>query len=212
MIDDLITRGVTEPYRMFTSRAEFRLSLRADNADQRLTPGAIQLGCVSAEQTRSFRTKMDALATAEADLQAETYTPQQANAAGIHVSNDGARRTAYQLLAFPNVGFEQIVRLDPGLGGVDEETRAQVSRDALYSNYIVRQERDIAALKRDEAHEIPLNFNYASLKGLSIELTKKLEFARPATLAHAGRVEGITPAALTLILARLKQAQRKRTA
>ncbi|MGR3290371.1 MAG: tRNA uridine-5-carboxymethylaminomethyl(34) synthesis enzyme MnmG [Paracoccaceae bacterium] len=212
MIDDLITRGVTEPYRMFTSRAEFRLSLRADNADQRLTPLGIDLGCVSEKRLATFADKMERLESAKSRLGATKYSPKVARTAGIKVSEDGNLRTGLQLLSFPNVSFEQIVRLDPTLQDVDQEIRTQVARDALYAHYIIRQQRDVDALNRDEAHEIPLSFQYDRLGGLSNELVKKLSLARPATLAQAGRLEGITPAALTLILAKLKQADRKRSA
>ncbi len=212
MIDDLITRGVSEPYRMFTSRAEFRLSLRADNADQRMTPKAIGLGCVSDQRKAAFEIKMAALRSAKTKLTSQTYTPKQAGAAGIAVSEDGVRRTGFQLLSFPNVGFDDLILLDPTLGEVDIKSRDQLARDALYANYISRQERDVDALKRDEAHKIPIDFNYDALNGLSNELTKKLSHARPATIAQAGRLEGMTPAALTLILGMLKNQEKERRA
>ena len=212
MIDDLITRGVTEPYRMFTSRAEFRLSLRADNADQRMTPLGIDLGCVSNQRRRLFLHKMHRLSDAKSRLRHGTYTPAQAKNAGIKVSQDGKRRSPWQYLAFPNVNFGHIERLDPGLGDIDAGTRIQAARDALYANYVERQMRDVQALRRDEALEIPVEFQYLGLGGLANELVKKLSLARPATLAHAARIEGMTPAALTLILAKIKQAGRKRSA
>ena len=212
MIDDLVTRGVSEPYRMFTSRAEFRLSLRADNADQRLTPLGIALGCVGDYRRRIFVDKADRLAMAREQLGAQTFTPREVAAAGIAISADGSRRTPMQLLAFPKVSFDDIARLDETLASIDSETREQLSRDATYASYIERQQRDVEALKRDEAHEIPAEFDYATLPGLSNELTTKLQAARPATLAHAARIEGMTPAALTLILARIRQDQRKRSA
>lgn len=212
MIDDLITRGVTEPYRMFTSRAEFRLSLRADNADQRMTPLGIELGCVSEGRKISFLSKIEALEGATKLLEAKTFTPQNATSVGIKVSNDGSRRTGLQLLAFPDVEFSQLVQLDPVLGDVSKDIRVQVERDALYANYILRQKKDVEALSRDEKHQIPVDFQYSGLGGLSNELVKKLTLVRPATLAQAARIEGMTPAALTLILAKLKQANRKRSA
>ena len=212
MIDDLVTRGVSEPYRMFTSRAEFRLSLRADNADQRLTPLGIALGCVGDYRRRIFEDKADRLVRARELLGAQTFTPREVTAAGIAISADGSRRTPMQLLAFPKVSFDDIARLDENLASIDSETREQLSRDATYASYIERQQRDVEALKRDEAHEIPAEFDYATLPGLSNELTTKLQAARPATLAHAARIEGMTPAALTLILARIRQDQRKRSA
>lgn len=209
MVDDLVTRGVTEPYRMFTSRAEFRLSLRADNADQRLTDRAIQIGCVSDRRQMAHSRKMEALKNAKDKLTAAIFSPHDVKAAGIRVSEDGTRRSAFQLLSFPDVTFDQLVKLDSQLMEIDNVTRDQVSRDALYANYIARQQRDVDALKRDEAHKIPENFNYDALGGLSNELSKKLVLIRPATLAHAGRVEGMTPAALTLILAKLRQESRR---
>jgi len=212
MIDDLITRGVSEPYRMFTSRAEFRLSLRADNADQRLTPKAIDLGCVSETRRKAFLSKIEGLEQATELLKRNSHTPQDIVSAGIPVSADGKRRTAYQLLAFPGVTYQDVVRLDPRLATVGLETQNQLARDAMYQNYIARQQNDVAALKRDEAHEIPPDFSYELLTGLSHELVAKLGAARPATLAHAGRIEGMTPAALTLILAKLRQRRRKRPA
>jgi tRNA uridine 5-carboxymethylaminomethyl modification enzyme len=212
MIDDLTTRGVTEPYRMFTSRAEFRLSLRADNADQRLTPVGIEAGCVSSTRADAFSEKIEALDAASTRLHETFLTPTQAKMAGINVSKDGKRRSAYQILSFPDVTFDHLVEASPDLNEIGSEVREQVSKDALYANYIKRQQGDVAAMKRDEAHEIPDDFNYAALNGLSNELTSKLEQARPATLAQAGRVEGMTPAALTLLLAKLRQNSQKRSA
>jgi tRNA uridine 5-carboxymethylaminomethyl modification enzyme len=212
MVDDLITRGVTEPYRMFTSRAEFRLSLRADNADQRLTPLGMQLNCISEARRSAFANKMDRLTSATDRLSQVSYTPKLAHAAGIKVSQDGVKRTALQFLSFPDVDFDNVIKLDQSLADIDNHTRRQVMRDALYSNYLERQKREVEALERDEAHEIPQDFQYNGLGGLSNELVNKLSAARPITLAHAARVEGITPAALTLILAKLKMADKKQTA
>jgi len=212
MIDDLITRGVTEPYRMFTSRAEFRLSLRADNADQRLTPLAIELGGVAEARRLAFERKTTALEAAKANLLAMSITPRQAKAAGLHVNEDGTRRTGMELLAFPEASFDHLIAISPDLAGIDMETRLQLGRDAMYANYIARQKRDVAAMARDERHAIPDDFDYGVLSGLSAELRSKLNAARPATLGQAGRVEGMTPAALTLILSKLRQAERKRSA
>lgn len=212
MIDDLTTRGVTEPYRMFTSRAEFRLSLRADNADQRLTPLGSELGCVAEDRQRAFADKMERLAKGEQILRDAVFKPNQILAAGIKISNDGTKRSAYELLSFPNVTFDDVIAIDPSLGDLDATTQAQLAKDALYANYIDRQQKDVEALKRDEAHEIPPEFSYEGLQGLSNELTAKLERVRPATLGQAGRVEGMTPAALTLILATLRQQKQKRIA
>lgn len=210
MIDDLVSRGVTEPYRMFTSRAEFRLSLRADNADQRLTPLALELGCAGEERRRAFGVKMEALSEGLAALEAVTLTPRQAALAGISVGQDGQRRSAFEYLSFPDVTFEDLVRAAPHLADIGHETREQIARDATYAAYMDRQKADVDALRRDEGHEIPDSFDYAGLPGLSNELKVKLERVRPRTLAQAGRIEGVTPAALALILARIRRADRQR--
>jgi tRNA uridine 5-carboxymethylaminomethyl modification enzyme len=205
MIDDLTSRGVSEPYRMFTSRAEFRLSLRADNADQRLTPLAIELGCISETRSKTFHGKMERLNSAKNLMTAKAFTPSEAVKSGLSVSQDGTRRTAFQLLSFPEARFEDMIPLQAELESVDPETRRQIERDALYSNYLGRQQAEIDALKKDEAHRIPVNFDYGNLGGLSNELKAKLVAARPETLAQAARIDGITPAALTLILAKLRR-------
>ena len=210
MIDDLVTRGVTEPYRMFTSRAEFRLSLRADNADQRLTPLGLAIGCVGEKRREAFGRKMETLGSARAQLESQSYSPNEAAAAGIRIGQDGQRRSAFALLAFPDVGFDDILQLDPSLASLDAEVREQIARDAMYATYIDRQAVEVEALRRDESHEIPVDFDYRALSGLSFELTAKLERARPATLAQAGRIDGMTPAALTLILAAIRRKQRAR--
>ena len=209
MIDDLTTRGVTEPYRMFTSRAEFRLSLRADNADQRLTPLAKSLGAASPDRLSTFDAKMERLAKGHAMIASETFTPKQAQAAGIEVSQDGTRRTAYHLLAFPNVNFGDLLPLMPTLGSLDDETQLQLSREATYANYISRQQRDIDRIAKDEAHVIPSLFNYKPIDGLSNELKAKLQVVRPSTLAQAARIDGMTPAALALLLSKIKQFEKK---
>jgi tRNA uridine 5-carboxymethylaminomethyl modification enzyme len=212
MIDDLTTRGVSEPYRMFTSRAEFRLSLRADNADQRLTPLGMKAGCVSGGRARAFADKMDRLESAKVKLESETYTPRQVSELGIAVNQDGARRSGFQLLAFPDVSFEQLVSLQPALDAVDLDTRRQLERDALYANYIERQKRDVEAMKRDEQQIIPDGFEFSIIDGLSNELKAKLNAAQPANLAQAARIDGMTPAALTLLLARLRREKREKSA
>ena len=212
MIDDLTTRGVSEPYRMFTSRAEFRLSLRADNADQRLTPLAITLGCVSQERINAYLGKSERLNEAMARLQSGRYSPRLIEKAGIKISQDGAKRTGYELLSFPDVTFEHIISLDPSLEDVDAVVRRQVERDALYANYIERQQRDIDLLRKDEAHLIPSEFDYSGIEGLSNELTMKLQNALPTNLAQAARIDGMTPSALTLLLSHLKRGIKKRIA
>jgi tRNA uridine 5-carboxymethylaminomethyl modification enzyme len=212
MIDDLTSRGVTEPYRMFTSRAEFRLSLRADNADQRLTPLAIKLGCVGATRRAAFEAKTGRLVSGRARLNEGDYTPREVIAAGIEVNADGPRRTGFQLLALTDLGFDHLLTLDPTLADIDPDTREQLARDALYANYIDRQKRDVDVLKRDELQEIPGDFTYSGIEGLSNELKLKLGQARPGNLAQAAKLDGMTPAALTLLLAKLRQAKRERRA
>ncbi|WP_423790502.1 tRNA uridine-5-carboxymethylaminomethyl(34) synthesis enzyme MnmG [Lentibacter algarum] len=212
MIDDLVTRGVTEPYRMFTSRAEFRLSLRADNADQRLTPLAKSLGCVSDGRSRAFDRKMEALESGKKMLDSKLYSATDLKKVGIQLKQDGTKRTAYQLLSFPEIGFEDLVAVNGQLSEIDENTRDQLSKDALYANYIERQQRDVDAMKRDENLLISQDFDYQPLDGLSNELKAKLQAARPQNLAQAGRVDGMTPAAITLLLAKLRQAQKEKSA
>ncbi|MFG6559091.1 tRNA uridine-5-carboxymethylaminomethyl(34) synthesis enzyme MnmG [Sulfitobacter sp. 1A15299] len=212
MIDDLTTRGVTEPYRMFTSRAEFRLSLRADNADQRLTPLAIKLGCVSKSRRQLFEEKTSCLSALKTRLQSREYTPKELANAGINVNQDGSKRNGYQVLAFPEVQFEDLLTLDPDLSDTPAEVRRQLERDALYATYIVRQQKEIDLLKKDENVRIPADFSFEALSGLSNELKSKIAAARPETMAQAARVDGMTPAALTLILARVKRGAGKKTA
>ena len=212
MIDDLVTRGVTEPYRMFTSRAEFRLSLRADNADQRLTPLAKSLGCVSDGRSRAFDRKMEALESGKKMLDSKLYSATDLKKVGMQLKQDGTKRTAYQLLSFPEIGFEDLVAVNGQLSEIDENTRDQLSKDALYTNYIERQQRDVDAMKRDENLLISQDFDYQPLDGLSNELKAKLQAARPQNLAQAARVDGMTPAAITLLLAKLRQAQKEKSA
>ncbi|MEO0937386.1 MAG: tRNA uridine-5-carboxymethylaminomethyl(34) synthesis enzyme MnmG [Pseudomonadota bacterium] len=209
MIDDLTTRGVTEPYRMFTSRAEFRLSLRADNADQRLTPKAMSVGIVSEERASSFTAKMERLEAARDFATRTAFSPKELNEAGLTVKEDGTRRTPYQMLAFPGVTFDDILALDPALSSVDDASRKQIEREALYANYVSRQNADIARLKRDDAVKIPPELDYATIEGLSNELKAKLMAARPETIGQAGRVDGITPAALALVLAWVRKLEKR---
>lgn len=212
MIDDLTTRGVSEPYRMFTSRAEFRLSLRADNADQRLTPLAIALGCVSKNRERLFQAKIDRLTKGRSRLEGQSYTPKDLQSAGLVVNQDGTRRNGIQVLAFPNTKFDDLISLDPRLAGIDEEIRTQLKNDAIYANYIARQARDVEMLRRDESQAIPPDFDFGIIQGLSNELKTKLAATRPQDLAQAARIDGMTPAGLTLILTRLRQDRRSRSA
>ena len=212
MIDDLTSRGVMEPYRMFTSRAEFRLFLRADNADQRLTPKGVEWGLVGRERREVFDDKSRRLASATSRLKAHSLRPSELRDNGVAAGKDGHKRDAFELLAFPEVNFDTLVNVAPELSDIDAECRAQLEREALYANYIKRQERDVAAMKKDEDALIPVDFNFESLDGLSNELKAKLSAARPASLGQASRIEGVTPAALGLILAKLRQAQRVKTA
>ena len=212
MIDDLLSRGVSEPYRMFTSRAEFRLSLRADNADQRLTGFGIEVGCVGAPRREVFAQKMELLARGREILENTTFSPPAAARLGIHVNQDGQRRSAFRLLSMPGVTFEQLAPANEAILTIDSESRDQLCRDALYASFIDRQSEDAARLRRDGGQEIPADFDFAGLSGLSAELKAKLVRTRPETLAQAAQIEGITPAALTLILAVLQRGKRTRAA
>lgn len=208
MVDDLVTRGVSEPYRMFTSRAEYRLSLRADNADQRLTPLGILLGCVGRRRNEEFSKKLEALAKGRSALESLMLTPQAIEELGIHVSRDGVRRSAFSLLSFPEVDVGRVAGICPEFAAQDENIQQQIAIEALYAQYVERQNHDAMALRRDEAHEIPYDFDYGALGGLTSELRGKLEKRRPGNLAQAASIEGMTPAALTLILAKLRQKAR----
>ena len=209
MIDDLITQGVTEPYRMFTSRAEYRLALRADNADQRLTEKAIALGCVSENRTNLYRKKADLLSAARSLLSETAFSPRELQAAGVEVSADGARRSAYDVLAFEGVTPEHAARLVPDFASFDAAIQLQTARDALYVQYIQRQDRDIQRLRADEALTIPAGFDYSGIPGLSNELTQKLKRARPANIFQASKIEGMTPAALLLLISHVRRPSRQ---
>lgn len=209
MLDDLTTRGVSEPYRMFTSRAEFRLSLRADNADQRLTPKAVSLGLVSCDRKRYFQNKLNELSQARRRLDDLQCTSKDLEPLGVNLKQDGTRRSGFQLLALKEVSFDTLCSLAPSLADVDPDIAVQLEREALYANYIERQARDVESLTRDENIEIPRNFSFSEFQGLSNELKSKLELARPETIAQAARIDGMTPAGLTLILAKVKQFARK---
>lgn len=212
MIDDLTTRGVTEPYRMFTSRAEYRLSLRADNADQRLTPFGLGVGCVGEVRAKRFAEKLEKLDNAKSRLNGKGFTPKELSIVGISVNEDGQRRSAMDVLAYPEVSFDDLIPLVPELENVEGEIRDQVARDALYANYIERQRKDVEALKRDEQRAIPVDFDFAMLQGVSSEMRKKLMDVRPTSIGQASRIDGMTPACLTLMLARLRQLDRKKSA
>lgn len=206
MIDDLVTLGVTEPYRMFTSRAEFRLKLRADNADQRLTPLGRNLGAVSDNRFQAFARKMENLDTARALAEGIEITPPQAAVRGLTVNQDGARRSVLRLLALPEIDTDRARRAFPELADVDDATLRQLRREAVYEPYMARQAQEIEQLRRDENVPLPDAIDYTAMPGLSNELRGKLSLIRPRTLGQAGRIEGMTPAALTLILMRARQA------
>ena len=208
MLDDLTTRGVTEPYRMFTSRAEYRLTLRADNADQRLTPWGIELGLVGSERRAFFESKRATLDRAEALCRSVAVTPAEAERHGIVVAQDGVRRSAYALMAYPQIGFAEVARLAPELQGVPAAIAEQIEIEAGYAAYAERQRADVETVRREEGRAIPDTFDYRDLPGLSNELKGKLQAVRPRDLAQAGRIEGMTPAALTLLLSRLKRLER----
>ncbi len=205
MIDDLVTRGVTEPYRMFTSRAEYRLTLRADNADQRLTPLGIAAGCVKSERSQAFAAKAKWLAEGEKLLRSLTLTPDQAAKHGLSINRDGRRRSAFELLAYPEIELSRVAEIWPEIRTIDVRIADQLSANARYAVYVKRQELDIASFRKDEVIAIPADFLFAALPGLSTELRQKLERHRPASLGQAARLDGMTPAALMLLLAHLKK-------
>lgn len=210
MADDLVTRGVSEPYRMFTSRAEYRLSLRADNADQRLTPLGMKLGCVGPERCRVFSDKRMALETARARLQGLSLSPSRLKTYGIEIAQDGVTRTALELLRFPQIDLAVLKGIFPELGDIRPEIAEQLQIDGHYSAYLARQEADIAAFRRDEALKLDAGFDYGAVPGLSNEVVQRLGRIQPATLGQAARIEGVTPAALTAILAGVKKRDARR--
>jgi tRNA uridine 5-carboxymethylaminomethyl modification enzyme len=209
MIDDLVTRGVTEPYRMFTSRAEYRLTLRADNADQRLTDKGIALGCVGAERAGAHRAKTAALASARSMARALTLTPNEAARHGLALRKDGQRRSAFELLSYPDIGVGDLVRVWPRFGELPAKIAEQLEIDAKYEVYLTRQAADVESYRRDESLVLPDDIDYAALPGLSNEARHKLGAQRPRTVGQAGRIDGITPAALTLLVAHLRRQGRK---
>jgi tRNA uridine 5-carboxymethylaminomethyl modification enzyme len=208
MIDDLVTRGVSEPYRMFTSRAEYRLQLRADNADQRLTEKGIAIGCIGAERARLHREKLSALKNARAFAESVSLTPKEAERYGLSLNKDGQRRTAFELLSYPNVTMSDLAKIWPRFGELATKIAEQIEIDAKYAVYLSRQAADIAAYRRDESFELPDDFDYAALPGLSNEMKQKLQTHRPRTIGHAGRIDGVTPAALTLLVAHVRRGKK----
>jgi tRNA uridine 5-carboxymethylaminomethyl modification enzyme len=204
LVDDLVTKGVTEPYRMFTSRAEYRLTLRADNADQRLTPLGIAAGVVSRQRRDAYQEKAAELVDAQTRLHALSLSPNAARRYGIAVRLDGVRRDAQDLLSLPGVSFATLTQIWPELGGLAPEIVEQLEIDAQYVGYLDRQDADIAAFRRDESLSLPGDVDYGGIAGLSTEAATKLERIRPATLGQAARIDGVTPAALTLVLASVR--------
>ncbi len=205
LIDDLVTRGVTEPYRMFTSRAEYRLALRADNADQRLTEKGIAAGCVGSHRADVFHVKHSALQKTRDQLNALTLSPAKAAQAGWAVNQDGRVRTAWEYLSYKDIDLTALSAVWPELADLDDEIATQIEIEALYSSYLERQAEDVAALRRDEDLTIPMDLDYSKVGGLSNEVRQKLEAVRPTTLGQAGRIEGVTPGALTALLGFVKR-------
>ncbi|TXN60855.1 tRNA uridine-5-carboxymethylaminomethyl(34) synthesis enzyme MnmG, partial [Methylobacterium sp. WL18] len=206
MIDDLVTHGVSEPYRMFTSRSEYRLSLRVDNADERLTPRGLALGCVGRHRADHFSASRTELQEARGRLDAVSLTPSQAATHGIVLNRDGIRRSAFQLLAYPEIAWGQVAAIWPELAETSPRVADRLKTDATYAVYLDRQNADIAAFRRDEAVRLPASLDYAGISGLSNEMRVKLETVRPGTLGQAARIEGVTPAALTLLAAHARRA------
>jgi tRNA uridine 5-carboxymethylaminomethyl modification enzyme len=207
MIDDLVTRGITEPYRMFTSRAEYRLTLRADNADQRLTGKGIAIGCIGAVRRSQFEIKIKALEAAGALANTLSVTPNEAEKYGISLKHDGQRRTAFELLSYPSLGLPEVARIWPQLAALAPKIAEQLETDAKYAVYLDRQTADIASYRRDEGFELPAALDYSAMKGLSHEIRQKLQLLRPGTIGQAGRIDGMTPAALTLLVAHVRRAK-----
>jgi tRNA uridine 5-carboxymethylaminomethyl modification enzyme len=210
MIDDLVTKGVSEPYRMFTSRAEYRLTLRADNADQRLTRIGEAMGIVGRGRSEVFTEKLDRLTAARTRMADLNLTPNDAAKRGMAIRQDGVRRSANDLLSLPDVEFSTLAAIWPELGSFAPEIVEQLEIDAHYAGYLDRQEADILAFRRDESRALPADLDYAAVNGLSMEARLKLEAIRPATLGQAGRIQGVTPAALTLVLAHVRGLAREK--
>ena len=208
LIDDLVTRGVTEPYRMFTSRAEYRLALRADNADQRLTPRGIKAGVVGVERAAMFHVKHRALDEARAKLKALTLSPAAAAKAGWVINQDGRVRSAWEYLAYKDITLAHLRSVWPELDSIPGDVGAQIEIEALYAAYLDRQSEDVAALRRDESLSLPDGLDYDAIGGLSNEVRSKLKAVRPITLGQAARIEGVTPGALTALLGHVKRVRR----
>jgi tRNA uridine 5-carboxymethylaminomethyl modification enzyme len=205
MVDDLVTRGAREPYRMFTSRAEYRLTLRADNADRRLTPKGIELGLVGAERHERFAKRSAEISEAQRLAKSLSLTPSEAAKLGLKVNQDGIRRSALDLIAMPDVGIEGVGRLWPEIAALPPFAREALEADALYAGYLDRQSADISMLRKEEALTLPESLDYAAMPSLSNELKLKLSRVKPQTLGHAARIEGMTPAALAALLGHVKR-------
>ncbi|MEZ5926221.1 MAG: tRNA uridine-5-carboxymethylaminomethyl(34) synthesis enzyme MnmG [Hyphomicrobiaceae bacterium] len=212
MIDDLVMRGVSEPYRMFTSRSEYRLHLRADNADRRLTPLGLAIGCVGSERSGRFERKLGSLEAARDALSQLSMTPDEAARHGVDIRRDGRRRTAFELLALPGLSMERLSGIWPALASIPASIVSEIETDARYSVYLTRQAEEIAALRRDDALGIPADLDIAALSGLSNEIRQKLIRHRPSTIAQASRMDGMTPSALMLLLAHVKSRARRKSA
>jgi tRNA uridine 5-carboxymethylaminomethyl modification enzyme len=212
MIDDLTTRGVTEPYRMFTSRAEYRLTVRADNADQRLTERGLAIGCVGVARADQHRRKMAALDAARALARSVSVTPTEAQRHGVAINRDGQRRTAFDLLAYPHLGLADVARIWPAFGELAPDIAAQLEIDATYAVYLERQAADVAAYRRDESLVLPDDLDFRQISGLSSEMKHKFTALRPRTVGQAGRLDGVTPAALTLLAAHVRRRARPKAA
>jgi len=208
LIDDLVTKGTSEPYRMFTSRAEYRLTLRADNADRRLTPRGLRLGCVSSQRAEVFTAKVDLLERGRTVMQSLVATPPVLRNAGFAVNQDGVRRSAFDLLGYPTVTWSDLTRLWPELADLRSDIAEQLEIEGGYAGYLDRQESDIAAFRRDEDLRLPDDLDYELVGSLSNEIRAKLKMARPASLGAAARIPGVTPAALTALLAHVKRHRR----
>jgi len=212
MVDDLVLRGVSEPYRMFTSRAEYRLMLRADNADQRLTPRGTQLGLVGVTRAKAFAGKMAVIEKARRVSRESSLTSAALAKLGLKVNQDGRSRNALELIAMPDIGFARVAQLWPELAALPAFAREALEADALYAGYMDRQEAEIAALRKDEGLLIPTDLDYFAIPSLSMELRQKLARAKPASVAQAGRVEGMTPAGLACLLGHIKKPKAKAVA
>ena len=209
MVDDLVHRGITEPYRMFTSRAEFRLSLRADNADSRLTPLGHKFGIIGPKRLCRYGEIENRRAAARGQLRALSVTPNEAASHGVRLNLDGVRRSAYELLSYPGIGFPELVQIWPQLASVDGATAEAMETEARYAVYVDRQQQEVAYIRREEQTAIPEGLDYSSLAGLSNELKQKLAERSPRTIAEAQRMDGMTPAALAIVISAIHLQSRR---